>query len=954
MHLEESLLSSKRATKLGFKIERVFFSKKNFALASIIILFFVIFFPIVNMGEAFNVGFSNNFDSSKNCDLNIINVQSYPVVGGEWIIKFTTTGKADLKISASNGTKWSNVNNKFDLKFLDLKNDEENIEYSWINSSVYAKNYSSESIGYVFSKVITEGKHTLKFSYGDDIEYANNDASGFTYLKNDTKTATYGYINGTLTNITYNESIRALKLIEGNTSGNYISQVFDAGSISKWNNIYWNVTYNNQSHDVIGHMWDQTGNESIVLYRNLTFGLDTFVDNSDNEIDFSEASANWNLPSNASTDNITGFCFDTGNNDAYAFLKNGSFIVDRDFDPTDSPSEVNFSDDIGTYNLLPGYSTENILGFVFDNKGDEMLVFYDDGNYSGDTEVIPTDTSIDFTFYNGNYTLPIDYSSSNILGFNFIEDADDVVVFMDDFTFWKNLSFSPFTDPPWLDINFSDFSGSTIYNNDVILSDINTDIVFQIRSDGDNKSWGEFVGPDGTNSTYYTKENGETINIQDNRYFQYKSYFSTTNYSISPYFYNVTIQYNNNEKPKISLVSPFPNGTTNIELQPTCTVWANDTEGDNLDIYWYENTTESYILRNTDSNIEANSTQSYTFTQFDTYNTTYWWKVSVTDGELWKNVTYLFTTEEEPNFSPKINGYDLKNTTGSKLNNQTGSLDNNKEYYFEINISDDNGWENVDYINITAWYDQGNDAAKYNDTQGGNLNMFLQYKNTSGTKEFNLIWPDDEVEIIVSNCSETIINSTTRIIRISFKPKSQVRWAGGDGPWDTTHNSTNDPFSWNFNISVEDSSNLKDWKNDEYGMNRFVSIVDKSKFLYVTVIPGYTAETNIIDIEYSTNYDYNMSIYFEKNLTNTTSGLIVPIKNNVYILEKADVDDDIIKDKKFLGTGEENKVEIFNSSGLIPVNNNSQNVHLQFEVGVPLGTFSGKYTSRIATKITQK
>jgi len=406
--------------------------------------------------------------------------------------------------------------------------------------------------------------------------------------------------------------------------------------------------------------------------------------------------------------------------------------------------------------------------------------------------------------------------------------------------------------------------------------------------------------------------------------------------------------------PSIDLISPAPNGTTGIAKQPTCKIWANDTNGDTLTVSWYENTTESYVLRNTNNSVPANSIVSYSFSEFNSYNTTYYWSVRVFDGILWTNSTYHFKTEEEPNFTPKINSYDLKNKTGSKLNNQTGSIDNEEEYYFEINISDKNGWGDINYINITAWYDNGDDTSDYNDTKGGNRNMFLQYKNISGTKEFNLIWPDEEVEIIDGNCSEAIVNSSTRIIKISFKTQGQVRWAPGDGIWGLTQNTTDDTNSWNFNISVVDSSKLKDWKKDEYAISRYTSIKKETKFLYVNVIPGYTAETNVIDIEYSTNFDYNMSIYFEKNLTNSTSGAEIFIEDHVYILEKADSDDDITVDKKFEGTGEKNKIEIFNNSGLFQSENNTQSVQIQFEVGVPIGTYSGKYTSSLATELIQK
>src|SRR3989344_6740164 len=52
--------------------------------------------------------------------LTILTIQSYPAVGGNWTVLFNTTGTADLKIKASNGTSWSNDLNSTgtDLTFL--------------------------------------------------------------------------------------------------------------------------------------------------------------------------------------------------------------------------------------------------------------------------------------------------------------------------------------------------------------------------------------------------------------------------------------------------------------------------------------------------------------------------------------------------------------------------------------------------------------------------------------------------------------------------------------------------------------------------------------------------------------------------------------------------------------------------------------------------------------------
>ena len=303
------------------------------------------------------------------------------------------------------------------------------------------------------------------------------------------------------------------------------------------------------------------------------------------------------------------------------------------------------------------------------------------------------------------------------------------------------------------------------------------------------------------------------------------------------------------------------------------------------------------------------------------------------------------------NNPPIINSIDLRNSTGSKLN---GMIDVNKEYYFLINVTDPDGWDDISYINITAWYDQGNESSYYNQTSGGNLNLFLQYKNTTGTAEFKLLWPDDEVEIILTNCSEAIINSTTREIKISFKPKSQFRYAPGDGTWDATTNATDDLYSWNINVSVTDNSSARSWTKSEFGVYRYVSIEVPSNWVGVTALPGYYDDSNIVTITYSSNYDYRLLIYFSTNLINQSTGSTIPIAENVYALADVDPDDDITTDTKFSGIGEENAIEIINASGTFKPDGTYQTVNVQFRVYIPFGTLSGEYRANTHAKIEQK
>ena len=319
----------------------------------------------------------------------------------------------------------------------------------------------------------------------------------------------------------------------------------------------------------------------------------------------------------------------------------------------------------------------------------------------------------------------------------------------------------------------------------------------------------------------------------------------------------------------------------------------------------------------------------------------------------WYVDTVELRIEAEYPSVPVINSYDLRNATGSKLNNATGLLDVNNEYYFTVNITDETGWNNISYINITAWYDNGSEVTAYNNSEnlGGNLNMFLQYENTSGVANWNMLWPKNEAEIVLGNCTEILIGETTRVINISFKPLSQVRWAGGDGAWDTTEGH-NDVSSWNFNITVTDAEDDKTWKIDEYGVYKYTSITPAQNWVDVIVNPGFSDSSNIVAVTYSSNYDYNISIYFEENLTKTVGSYIIGIAGNVTILADADLNDDITSDVVFTGIGEANAVDIYNISGTFNKDGAFQIVNVQFSVYVDIGTIPGEYRARVATKIS--
>ncbi|MFH2101157.1 MAG: right-handed parallel beta-helix repeat-containing protein [Candidatus Micrarchaeota archaeon] len=108
--------------------------------------------------------------------LSVINVQSFPEVGGLWTVQFNTTGTADLTISAVNGTTWTNFGDSEDLRFLEVRCGDAIMPYSWVNDSVLIEDYTCNETGTETSRVITGGSHHLEFRFGDSVDYAHNQA----------------------------------------------------------------------------------------------------------------------------------------------------------------------------------------------------------------------------------------------------------------------------------------------------------------------------------------------------------------------------------------------------------------------------------------------------------------------------------------------------------------------------------------------------------------------------------------------------------------------------------------------------------------------------------------------------------------------------------------------------------------------------------------------------------
>jgi|GEM_PF-6570704 len=107
--------------------------------------------------------------------IEVLNPQSYPEIGGKWVVHFNTSGKATLKIKPIKGTSWEK-----DLEFLGVYYGNRIVKSSVENDTIVVKNYQCKENGKEVSKVISKGRHNLEFSFGKAKKQAHNLAS---YLK---------------------------------------------------------------------------------------------------------------------------------------------------------------------------------------------------------------------------------------------------------------------------------------------------------------------------------------------------------------------------------------------------------------------------------------------------------------------------------------------------------------------------------------------------------------------------------------------------------------------------------------------------------------------------------------------------------------------------------------------------------------------------------------------------
>lgn len=224
--------------------------------------------------------------------------------------------------------------------------------------------------------------------------------------------------------------------------------------------------------------------------------------------------------------------------------------------------------------------------------------------------------------------------------------------------------------------------------------------------------------------------------------------------------------------------------------------------------------------------------------------------------------------------APTIQWYNFTDSAGaSKLD---AEVDVSNVYNFTVRINHTNGWASIEYVNITAWYDNDTEATTYNQSTnlGGNLNMFLQYKNTTGTAEWSMLWPVSGEEATFGTYNEAVIDSMTHNLTFRFTPGNQIRHTPGTPAAGAGLNWVK---SWNFNISVIDTGNLKAWELNEYGIYMY-SAISSAGSPSMSGAPGSIATASAISVVTVSNGNYSLYVNVSdlsgpETIDNTTIGV---------------------------------------------------------------------------------
>ncbi|PIU10765.1 hypothetical protein COT27_01410 [Candidatus Kuenenbacteria bacterium CG08_land_8_20_14_0_20_37_23] len=124
---------------------------------------------ILKINEAWLENHSYPIILDPTIEINIINLHSYPETGEDWVIKFTTKGKNDLKIEPYDQATID------EDEFVGLYcGDEKRMPQILEKDIIYYSKWECGGVAKVVHQTLVKGTHTFKFWFGDEWAFAYN------------------------------------------------------------------------------------------------------------------------------------------------------------------------------------------------------------------------------------------------------------------------------------------------------------------------------------------------------------------------------------------------------------------------------------------------------------------------------------------------------------------------------------------------------------------------------------------------------------------------------------------------------------------------------------------------------------------------------------------------------------------------------------------------------------
>jgi len=297
--------------------------------------------------------------------------------------------------------------------------------------------------------------------------------------------------------------------------------------------------------------------------------------------------------------------------------------------------------------------------------------------------------------------------------------------------------------------------------------------------------------------------------------------------------------------------------------------------------------------------------------------------------------------------------------SGLRLNSSSGGVGNQQvdvlhEYFFEINVTELKGVNNLREAVITAWHDQGDDNTPYGAGVPNTQFAFkYDYENDAASIVSTVNGAEPEVWL-TRNATETVSGANDSSVRVYFMLGQQIRHAPGDGVWtaptdtSTTAGGFNDINSWNFCINVTNKDDFSTAVYDEFGVYRWTAIHTTDLDITADGMPGQSVAFSPLTVNYSTNDRYHFSVY----VNNTLQRVDPPAPADSIPETNLRVSGGYTPSTAFAGTGPANAVNLYDNRSAHS-NGTYQLLPVYFTLYIPLNTLGGYYQGDIVYTVEQ-